>query len=247
MISRFQRMRGFKRAAPHGLDAFGCRLRTMPSNGRKPAGPTRATSPTTTGQMDMIGLSFDLVAQITSCYPDYYRWTSGSPAHVRARPGLPRHRPAGWCPSTRPFSPTSQVEQGRCWRCGSESPRSTPSSGIFAYRLRQRLLDDLATIDWPREDQLMQTNWIRAVRVLEVEFALRGAMTALRSSPRAPTRCTARVTWLLAPRTPAGRRAHPPPTACRRGHLPGRGRRESRESKRLSTEKTRPGVTGAYP
>ena len=38
----------------------------------------------------------------------------------------------------------------------------------------QRLLDDLATIDWPEKIKLMQTNWIGRSEGAEVEFALPG-------------------------------------------------------------------------
>ena len=71
-------------------------------------------------QMDLIGLSFDWSREVTSCFPDYYRWTQWFFLLLHER-GL-AYQATGqqwWCPSCKTILANEQVEQGRCWRCGS--------------------------------------------------------------------------------------------------------------------------------
>ena len=91
-----------------------------------------------------------------------------------------------------------QVEDGRCWRCGSlvdqEGPRRSGSSR--SPTTRERLLDDLDDLDWPEQIKPMQRNWIGRSEGAEVDFGPAGPRRASsRSSPPGPTRSSAPPSW----------------------------------------------------
>ena len=248
-ISRFQGMRGFNVLHPMGWDAFGLPAENYAIKmGVSPRVTTERNIANYHRQMDMIGLSFDWSREITSCYPDYYRWTQWFFLLMYER-GL-AYRGTGqqwWCPVDKTILANEQVEQGRCWRCGSEVTKVDLEQWYFRITdYAQALLDDLATIDWPEKIKLMQTNWIGRSEGAEVEFALPGRADTLTVFTTRPDTLFGATYMVLAPEHPlvdqlttAGQR-----TAV--AAYQDEARRES-EIERLSTEKDKTGVfTGAY-
>ena len=248
-VSRFQRMRGFNVLHPMGWDAFGLPAENYAIKmGVSPRVTTERNIANYHRQMDLIGLSFDWSREITSCYPDYYRWTQWFFLLMYER-GL-AYRGTGqqwWCPVDKTILANEQVEQGRCWRCGSEVTKVDLEQWYFRITdYAQALLDDLATIDWPEKIKLMQTNWIGRSEGAEVEFALPGRSDTLTVFTTRPDTLYGATYMVLAPEHPlvgelttAGQRAA---VAAYQDEA----RRES-EIERLSTEKDKTGVfTGAY-
>ena len=174
-ISRFYRMRGRNVLHPMGWDAFGLPAENYALKmGVHPRVSTESNIATYKRQMDMIGLGFDWSREISSIDPDYYKWTQWFFLLMYER-GL-AYRATGqqwWCPSCKTILANEQVEQGRCWRCGTEVTRKDLEQWYFRItEYAQRLLDDLDAIDWPESIKLMQTNWIGRSEGAEVEFAL---------------------------------------------------------------------------
>ena len=128
------------------------------------------------------------------------------PAAVQARPGLRgRRSPINWCPSCKTGLANEEVSQGRCERCGSvgraqgHAPvdaahhplRRPPAGGPGAARLARIDGGDAAQLDRPQRG--------RRGRRSPRRRRSPGARSA--SSPRGPTRCTARRTWCWRPST----------------------------------------------
>ena len=174
-ISRFKRMQGFNVLHPMGWDAFGLPAENYAiKRGIHPRLTTEAAIATYKRQMDLIGLSYDWSREISSIDPDYYRWTQWFFLLMYER-GL-AYRGTGqqwWCPVDKTILANEQVEQGRCWRCGSEVTKVDLEQWYFRITdYAQRLLDDLATIDWPEQIKLMQTNWIGRSEGAEIDFPM---------------------------------------------------------------------------
>ena len=97
------------------------------------------------------------------------------PAALRARPRLRGHGiPINWCPSCKTGLANEEVSQGRCERCGTPSSARTCGSGCCASpRYADRLLEDLAQLDWPESTLAMQRNWIGRSEGAEVDVHAR--------------------------------------------------------------------------
>jgi len=249
VVARFYRMRGHNVLHPMGWDAFGLPAENYALKmGVHPRVTTARNIATYRRQMDMIGLSFDWSREITSSQPDYYRWTQWFFLLMHER-GL-AYRGTGqqwWCPSCRTILANEQVEQGRCWRCGTEVTKRDLEQWYFRITdYAQRLLDDLATIDWPEQIKLMQTNWIGRSEGAEVDFGLPGRDEPLTVFTTRPDTLFGATYMVLAPEHPL---VDELTTAERRDAVRAyqdEARRQS-EIERLSTEKEKTGVfTGAY-
>ena len=249
MIARLQRMRGFNVLHPMGWDAFGLPAENYAIKmGVSPQVTTERNIANYHRQMDLIGLSFDWSREITSCLPDYYRWTQWFFLLLYER-GL-AYRSTGqqwWCPTDKTILANEQVEQGRCWRCGSEVTKVDLEQWYFRITdYAQRLLDDLATIDWPEKIKLMQANWIGRSEGAEVEFALAGRDDSLTVFTTRPDTLFGATYMVLAPEHPLVGELT---TAAQRDAVAAyqdEARRQS-EIERLSTDKEKTGVfTGAY-
>jgi leucyl-tRNA synthetase len=249
MVSRYRRMRGFNVLHPMGWDAFGLPAENYAIKmGVSPRVTTERNIGNYHRQMDLIGLSFDWSREITSCKPDYYRWTQWFFLLMYER-GL-AYRGTGqqwWCPVDKTILANEQVHDGRCWRCGTEVTKVDLEQWYLRITdYAQELLDDLATIDWPEQIKLMQANWIGRSEGAEVDFALPGRNEPLTVFTTRPDTLFGATYMVLAPEHPLVAELT---TADRRADVlayQDQARRES-EIERLSTDKDKTGVfTGAY-
>ena len=178
IAARYLRMTGHNVLHPMGWDAFGLpaenhALRT----GTHPAISSRRNADNYRRQLQLIECSYDWSREINSTDPDYYRWTQWIFLLLYER-GL-AYRAEGqqwWCPKDRTILANEQVEGGRCWRCGTPVERKTlPQWYLRITAYADRLLDDLAMVDWPEPIKAMQRNWIGRSPGADVQFAVEGS------------------------------------------------------------------------
>jgi leucyl-tRNA synthetase len=249
VVSRFKRMNGFNVLHPMGWDAFGLPAENYALKmGVHPRLTTERNIANYHRQMDMISLSFDWSREITSCNPDYYRWTQWFFLLLHER-GL-AYRSTGsqwWCPVDKTILANEQVEQGRCWRCGSEVTKVDLEQWYFKITdYAQRLLDDLDTIDWPEKIKLMQTNWIGRSEGAEIDFAVVGHEETLTVFTTRPDTLFGATYMVLAPEHPLVEKLTSPDKKAGVDEYVKKTRRLT-EIERLSAEKEKEGVfIGAY-
>ncbi|MCT7647084.1 leucine--tRNA ligase [Aliarcobacter butzleri] len=80
-----------------------------------------------------------------------------------------------WCPHDQTVLANEQLEEGCCWRCGTEVvQKEMPGYYIAITKYAQELLDDLEKLkeDWPSQVLTMQENWIGRSEGLEFKFDL---------------------------------------------------------------------------
>ena len=80
-----------------------------------------------------------------------------------------------WCPHDQTVLANEQLEDGCCWRCGTEVvQKEMPGYYIGITKYAQELLDDLEKLkeDWPSQVLTMQENWIGRSEGLEFKFEL---------------------------------------------------------------------------
>jgi len=248
-VSRYERMKGRNVLHPMGWDAFGLPAENYAIKmGVHPRETTQRNIANYHRQMDLIGLSYDWSRELASCNPDYYRWTQWFFLLLHER-GL-AYRGTGrqwWCPSCKTILANEQVEQGRCWRCGSEVTKKDLTQWFFRITdYAQRLLDDLGPIDWPEKIKLMQANWIGRSEGAEVDFALPGRDDALTVFTTRPDTLFGATYMVLAPEHPLVEELTGDEHREAVKAYQDVARRQS-EIERLSTEKEKTGVfLGAY-
>ncbi len=225
-VSRYERMKGCNVLHPMGWDAFGLPAENYAIKmGVHPRETTERNIANYHRQMDLIGLSYDWSREIASCNPDYYRWTQWFFLLLYER-GL-AYRGTGqqwWCPSCKTILANEQVEQGRCWRCGSRGDQEGPQAVVLPHH---RLC--AAPARRPRHDRLAREDQAHAGQLDRAQRGRRGRLRAAGSRRRAhgvhdPAGHALRR-HLHGPGAgaPAGRRAHDRRAPRGGDGVPGRG------------------------
>lgn len=162
-IVRFLRMRGYDVLNPMGWDAFGLPAENAAiERGIHPRRWTLDNIAYAKDQFRAWGIEYDWEREITTCFPDYYRWTQWLFLKLHDS-GLAYKKRAtvNYCPSCHTVLANEQVVGGKCERCGTAPERRDLDQWFFritAYA--DRLLADLADLEWPEHVKKMQENWI---------------------------------------------------------------------------------------
>jgi leucyl-tRNA synthetase len=172
---RYLRMKGYQVLHPMGFDSFGLPAENYAiKTGTHPRVSTEANIARFTTQIRSLGFSYDWDRCISTCEPEYYRWTQWIFLKLFEK-GLAYEAevPINWCPSCLTGLANEEVKDGLCDRCGTAVTRRNLRQWILritAYA--ERLLADLDMLDWSDSLKLMQKNWIGRSEGANVRFAL---------------------------------------------------------------------------
>ncbi len=253
VLARMKRMQGHEVLHPFGWDAFGLPAENaaMRRGGVHPGDWTLGNIKKGKRELEMLGILYDWDREVTSCLPDYYKWTEWLFELFYER-GLAYRAmsPVNWCPVDKTVLANEQVINGRCWRHPEvEVEKKDLEQWFFKITdYAQRLLDDLDTLEhWPQKVRVMQTNWIGRSEGAEVDFPLVGlAGEAVRIYTTRPDTLFGATFMVLAPEHPLVPRIM---TAEHRTEVESYTERARKETEidRLSTEREKSGVpTGAF-
>jgi leucyl-tRNA synthetase len=205
IVSRYKRMRGFNVLHPMGWDAFGLPAEQYAvKTGVHPSITTAENIATFKRQMKRVGLSYDWDRELSTTDPDYYRWTQWIFLKLFER-GLAyvAEVPVNWCPALGTVLANEEIVEGKSEVGGFDVVRKPMRQWVLkitAYA--DRLLDDLALVDWPASTLEMQKNWIGRSIGAEVEFALADARGSLRVFTTRPDTLFGATYMVLAPEHP---------------------------------------------
>jgi len=176
-VARFHVMNGRDVLHPMGWDAFGLPAENAAiKNQVHPAEWTERCIERMHEQFGKLGISFDWNREVTTCRPDYYRWTQWLFLQLLKR-GLVERRKANvnWCPNDQTVLANEQVKDGKCDRCGATVEQKALTQWFFKITdYAQRLLDDLDKLeDWPNRVKTMQRNWIGRSEGVTFSFAVK--------------------------------------------------------------------------
>ena len=170
---RYLRMNGYNVLHPMGYDAFGLPAENYAiKTGTHPKITTNENIEHFTKQIKSLGFSYDWDRCVSTCDPEYYRWTQWIFLQLYKK-GLAYEAktPINWCPTCMTGLANEEVKDGRCERCGSEVTRKTIRQWILKITdYADRLDKDLDVLDWPESVKLMQHNWIGKSIGAEVTF-----------------------------------------------------------------------------
>ncbi len=165
LIARYKKMRGYNVMNPMGWDAFGLPAENAALQADiHPKLWTERNIADMKSQLHEMGICYDWAREVTSCLPDYYRWTQWIFIQLYKR-GLAYKKmsPANWCPSCKTVLANEQVvEGGRCERCGTIVTKKDLEQWFFKITdYADQLLEDLDLLEhWPERVRVMQENWI---------------------------------------------------------------------------------------
>ncbi len=176
VVARFKTMRGYNVLHPMGWDAFGLPAENAAiKHGVAPARWTKENIATMKRQFKQLGLSFDWDREVTTCLPDYYRWTQWLFLQFyKAGLAYKKEGRVNWCPSCQTVLANEQVVDGACERCGTEVHKKALEQWYFRITdYADRLLADLRLLDgWPKKVRTMQENWIGRSEGAMITFKL---------------------------------------------------------------------------
>ncbi len=164
VIARFKKAQGFNVLHPIGWDSFGLPAENAAmQKGANPAQWTDENIEYMTKQLKMLGLSYDWDREVTTCKPDYYKWTQWLFLQF-FKHGLAYKKEAAvnWCEKCATVLANEQVIDGKCWRCDEVVTKKNLSQWFLKITdYAEQLLTDLDKLDgWGENVKTMQSNWI---------------------------------------------------------------------------------------
>ena len=164
VIARFKKAQGYNVLHPMGWDSFGLPAENAAmKHGADPAKWTDENIAYMTKQLKMLGLSYDWDREVTTCKPDYYKWTQWLFLQLYKK-GLAYKKEAAvnWCDKCATVLANEQVIDGKCWRCDSVVEKKYLSQWFIKITdYAEVLLEDLDKLTgWGDNVKTMQANWI---------------------------------------------------------------------------------------
>ena len=177
IVSRMKRMQGYNVLHPMGWDAFGLPAEQYAiKTGHHPSEFTKANIAVFKKQLKMLGFSFDWDKEISTCDPEYYKWTQWIFIQLY-KDGLAKliDMPVNWCEELGTVLANDEVIDGKSERGGFPVVRKNMKQWVLdipAYA--ETLLENLDELDWPESTKEIQKNWIGKSVGAHVTFKVAG-------------------------------------------------------------------------
>lgn len=164
VVARFKTAQGYNVLHPMGWDSFGLPAENAAiQHGANPQTWTLDNIAYMKTQLKKLGLSVDWDREVTTCLPEYYKWTQWLFLQLYKK-GLAYKKtaPVNWCEKCSTVLANEQVIDGKCWRCDSEVTKKNLSQWFFKITdYAEELLQDLDKLKgWGDNVKTMQANWI---------------------------------------------------------------------------------------
>ena len=178
-IARYKMAKGFNVLHPMGFDAFGLPAENAAiNNNSHPAKWTYSNIEYMIKELKRLGFSYDWERLVVTCDPDYYKWEQKIFIEMFKRGMVYRAKSTvNYCPSCKTVLANEQVEDGKCWRCGSEVVEKDMDEWFLKITdYADQLLDDMDLIEegWPEKVLVQQRNWIGKSKGAFVKFKIKG-------------------------------------------------------------------------
>ncbi|HUF51639.1 MAG TPA: leucine--tRNA ligase [Longimicrobiales bacterium] len=196
IYGRWKKLMGEDVFEPIGFDAFGIHSENFALKiGTHPMELIPSNVKNFTRQLTRIGAMYDWNHTVDTTDPGYYKWTQWLFLQLfQAGLAEKKEAPVNWCPSCHTVLANEQVIAGACERCGTTVEQRFLSQWFFTItKYAQRLLDNLAWIDWSESTKKAQENWIGRSEGAEIWFEVDSAWEAAPGSDAAAAVAEARA------------------------------------------------------
>ncbi len=183
-LARYMWMNGYNVLHPMGWDSFGLPAENAAiQNNTPPREWTLRNIANMKAQMKRLGFAYDWSREVTTCFPEYYRWNQWFFLKLYER-GLAYRKKSkvNWCPKCATVLGqragggrlllAARRYAGRAARTGAVVPAhhaTTPTNCCAIWR---------SLTGWPEKVRTMQRNWIGRSEGTLVDFKLDGAFRA---------------------------------------------------------------------
>ena len=178
IYGRLKRMQGHDVFEPIGLDGFGIHSENYALKmGKHPMAHAKESEKNFYRQLGMIGNGFAWRQRLETYDPAYYKWTQWIFTHMfKAGLAYRKKQAVNWCPSCKTVLADEQVVAGECERCGSKVIKRELEQWFFRItRYADRLLKNLAKLDWSEKVKIAQRNWIGESIGATIEFRIQNS------------------------------------------------------------------------
>ena len=176
-LARYMWMNGYNVLHPMGWDSFGLPAENAAISAQVPPREwTLRNIGNMKAQMNRLGFGYDWSREVTTCFPDYYRWNQWFFLKFYER-GLAYRKKSkvNWCPKCATVLANEQVVGGCCWRHEDTlvEQRELEQWFLRITNYADELLRDLDRLPgWPEKVRTMQRNWIGRSEGTLVDFRL---------------------------------------------------------------------------
>ncbi|MBA3721763.1 MAG: leucine--tRNA ligase [Parachlamydiaceae bacterium] len=173
ILARYKRTKGFNVLHPMGWDSFGLPAEQYAiRTGTHPAISTKQNIDNFRRQLRALGFSYDWDRELATSDATYYKWTQWIFTKLYEK-GLAYEAEmlVNFCPALGTVLANEEVENGKSKEGGFPIERRPLRQWILkitAYA--DRLIDDLALVDWPESLKKLQINWIGKSEGAQVDF-----------------------------------------------------------------------------
>jgi len=174
-LARHTWMNGYNVLHPMGWDSFGLPAENAAISAKAPPREwTLRNIENMKRQMKRLGFAYDWSREVTTCFPEYYRWNQWFFLKLYEK-GLAYRKKSkvNWCPECATVLANEQVVNGCCWR-HEDTPVDQRELEQWFLRITnysEELLRDLDKLEgWPEKVRTMQRNWIGRSEGALVEF-----------------------------------------------------------------------------
>src|ERR1700677_924943 len=176
-LARYMWMQGYNVLHPMGWDAFGLPAENAAlKNQTPPRQWTLENIAHMRRQMRRLGLGYDWQTEVTTCLPDYYRWTQWFFLRMLERDlAFRKKSKVNWCPLCATVLANEQVIDGCCWRHEDTVVEQRDLEQWFfrTTHYAQELLDGLDKLPgWPEKVRTLQGNGSGRSEGATIEFVL---------------------------------------------------------------------------
>jgi leucyl-tRNA synthetase len=176
-LARYMWMNGYNVLHPMGWDSFGLPAENAAiQNNTPPREWTLRNIANMKAQMKRLGFAYDWSREVTTCFPEYYRWNQWFFLKFYEQ-GLAYRKKSkvNWCRNCATVLANEQVVDGCCWR-HEDTPveqRELEQWFLRITKYADELLRDLDKLGaWPEKVRTMQRNWIGRSEGTLVDFKL---------------------------------------------------------------------------
>ena len=174
--ARFKRSKGLNVLFPFGFDSFGNPAEQYAiKNHEHPSIMTHKCINVLRSQAKSLGLSVDWSREISTCEPEYYKWTQWQfIKFFNAGLAYKDEKEINWCPKCKMGLSNEDSQGGKCVRCDTPVEKKLKNQWMLKMKdYSEKLIDGLKDTEILDKVKTAQINWIGKSVGAHVDFDIK--------------------------------------------------------------------------